>query len=217
MSEPDRAEFELSDEQWQTIATPVSLPDAARSQVEWAIARFRDFEDSDSSYRPRKALKRVQKKITKLLDALAALDAEALRAMRLDSSATGQLVHGLSTVRLLERLRNHADNIEQLGAWVDAAMKGVPRKSTRDSSNFHWLVGKLDDILYEHTQRHVSRSSKRDRDGPQRFVEAVAAVACPASGYSITEAIKAATKKRAAPRTRLGEISDSKLRAQSRQ
>ena len=52
MCNSGRARFELSDEQWQTIATPVGLPDAARSQVEAAIELFRAFQDGARSYRP---------------------------------------------------------------------------------------------------------------------------------------------------------------------
>jgi hypothetical protein len=220
MTESRPADFELSDEQWREISTAIGLPDAARLHVQSAINEFRTFEDSDRAYQPRtitKALKRIETKAGELLDAINDLDGEAVRTMiRNDRAEIGTAHRGNNPLKMEARLWELATAGKQLSTWAIAASKRVSRKATRDSGNLHWLVQRLDSILSAHNRRRVSRSVKRDKDEPRRFVETIVTLACPGVGRgSIAEAIKSATKKRAATAPPRGETSDANL-AQSR-
>jgi hypothetical protein len=142
-------------------------------------------------------LKRIEKIARKLRDAIKALDGEALRTMiRYDLADISPVERGRSYIRNRDWLSEQIGAVERLETWAAAASKRVSRKETRDSGNLHWLVQRLDCILFEHTKRRVSRSIKSNKDGPRRFVKNVVALVYPDAGQGfIAEAIKAATKK----------------------
>ncbi len=194
----DLTKFQMSDDEWRRATAPVALPECARGEIDWAIGLFRTFERAARDRHPQQtktSIAGAQKRARALLEAFKALDEEAIQTMILPKLGDSHPFHSPShPMPMIEQLGAIMVAIESLNTWLDAALKRVNRKPTRNSENLVWLVERLDSILERHTGGGVTRSYKSKT---REFVDNVVCIADPDTGPgSVDEAIKAVVKKR---------------------
>jgi hypothetical protein len=194
----DNFRFRMSDEQWLKVAAPLSLPEAARAEIDFAIEEFRLFEAGEKAYKPqrtKKKIERVQANSKALLTALAALDVDSVRELIISGRVlTDELFQPPYNSAHIGELKHLSLTLERLDIWFGAALKRVTRKPTRNPENLCEFVAHLGRILRNHTGKKLTRSNKSPIP---LFVDNVANLASPngVGPGSVDEALKSAIKK----------------------
>ena len=197
--------FRLTQSQWAEIKCASGLPEEARGEIEGVLDVFR-FLQQNIPKLPRTS--ETQKKLRRIARQAAALvrDVKTDRGVLFALLDVQRRANDVPPRRLAHQLLGQrCREVERLREWALAAAASLSQETTiaqKRTNNQRWLVSQLDAILFKHTNKKVSRSSK----WPERYVTACFRAADPRIGSgSIDEAIKEINTRR---RSRRGEIAD---------
>jgi hypothetical protein len=166
----------LTDEQWKNIKQLSNLPETARRPIESCISQYLFFKaDSVGAPTPAKTLARLRElreAVNQLLEGLKNPGRDVLSAL-LESAGTAEPMRIMRANELLERKKQELTGLIN---WLKKAESSIPHKKTGpDTSDKDWLVNELDDILYQHTGKHIDRST--NRNATSEYIKAVCHVA----------------------------------------